>query len=743
MKTLTVVCMILSGILIMMTGLNASLNHENQVLSGEEAIKVLTSIPGALEINITPQGIRAKLNMEILESSNISVDITASDLEEDQPDDIMDISLEELLNVNISLRGVSTVGKMPMTIIIINHEDIIKRGYTDLEELIRTTVPSVYIFNDQLGPVMGAEGGGSTNHLRNFKILVNNIEYLEPIFNLNTLPPLDIHSVERVEIVLGPMPSLYGNNAVIGVISIITVPKKRNGTLSISGGSYGMKKASASVAGGNRADFSYAGNFSVMDIDGEKTIGNELEPALRKNYYADMTINSNQFNASALYSRIVERIVLSLPKAVEAHRQFFSLNMAYTIQAQDLSLQLEGGFNESGVEFDNSNWLFPGYQGFENDESRWLNLKATVSYNLNAHLFLVGGLDYQHYYKWSIHFTHPLFSYGFRNWIQESQDPVRYGGLFLQAQYEIKKILFIGGIRGEKLLSSYRINQKYDPGFDWPQAENNLPDQYITRRYNYTDWEWFPEVAFVYRFSDNFILKGGFATAKNTPSFFQIGGNLVDHLRTPASDLPPLIPETVYRWYLEGNTNISNWLLSLRFRTNLYEDIILRTLSILPGGSVLSVNSNTGKYQTTGLDFMFHKNFQFGVEIIGSLSIQNSKNKSSSTPMPYAPNIIGKLSLSYSPLCCLHFTTNLTYLGGMEAAFDPVQSIQIGEKTPDSALVNANIYWKINKHIGLNLHIANVFDYKARYPTTPWNNWNPRGSEEPGRKLIATVDYNW
>jgi vitamin B12 transporter len=86
--------------------------------------------------------------------------------------------------------------------------------------------------------------------------------------NWNTLDPA---SIERVEIVRGAASSLYGSNAIGGVINIIT--RKGQGDRPASGwmnfglGSYGTVKSGAGISGASDG-FDYAFSASMADSDG-------------------------------------------------------------------------------------------------------------------------------------------------------------------------------------------------------------------------------------------------------------------------------------------------------------------------------------------------------------------------------------------------------------------------------------------------------------------------------------------
>lgn len=81
---------------------------------------------------------------------------------------------------------------------------------------------------------------------------------------------IPLEQIERIEIVYGPLSSLYGADAMGGVVQIFT---KKGGreiapSASIGVGSYGLRKAEAAISGATAGNFSYALNAAHETADG-------------------------------------------------------------------------------------------------------------------------------------------------------------------------------------------------------------------------------------------------------------------------------------------------------------------------------------------------------------------------------------------------------------------------------------------------------------------------------------------
>ena len=106
-------------------------------------------------------------------------------------------------------------------------------------------------------------------------VLIDGVEVNNPAspnngFDFSTL---QISDIEKIEIVRGPQSTLYGSEAIAGVINIIT--KKGSGkpsfTFSGEGGSHAFLKGSVSSAG-SLGKFNYAVNFSRLQTEGISAI---------------------------------------------------------------------------------------------------------------------------------------------------------------------------------------------------------------------------------------------------------------------------------------------------------------------------------------------------------------------------------------------------------------------------------------------------------------------------------------
>jgi outer membrane receptor protein involved in Fe transport len=132
------------------------------------------------------------------------------------------LTIDELVAIEITTasRRPEPLSEAPATVYVISEEDIRWYGLRNLRDLLRI-VPGVDWSFDQMA-LQGGLRGFATN-FANTLLMVNGreVENLlagEPFISFQ----FQLHNVHRVEIVMGPSSALYGANAFVGVINIVT-----------------------------------------------------------------------------------------------------------------------------------------------------------------------------------------------------------------------------------------------------------------------------------------------------------------------------------------------------------------------------------------------------------------------------------------------------------------------------------------------------------------------------------------
>jgi outer membrane receptor for ferrienterochelin and colicins len=140
---------------------------------------------------------------------------------------IEDLSLEELLNpaVRVATKSTLHVAQTPAVVTVVTAEEIAARGYTSLADLLRS-VPGFYDVYDGVTHNVGIRGvnGGQNASGSGLKLMIDGqpVDYGPSSGNFfgEELIPMEV--VERVEIIRGPASALYGADAFLGAINVIT-----------------------------------------------------------------------------------------------------------------------------------------------------------------------------------------------------------------------------------------------------------------------------------------------------------------------------------------------------------------------------------------------------------------------------------------------------------------------------------------------------------------------------------------
>lgn len=189
-----------------------------------------------------------------------------------QAQDSTGTSLDEVvLTANKYPKKQSETGKV---ITIINRQQLERSAGKTLGELLNTIAgTSIIGANNNAGTNLTASIRGAS--AGNVLILLDGIPVNDPsvITNYFDLNFISTDQVERIEILKGGQSTLYGSDAVAGVINIISRKagdKKININGSFTGGSYNTLKQSIGLGGrGSTAD--YAVNYTHINSDGFST----------------------------------------------------------------------------------------------------------------------------------------------------------------------------------------------------------------------------------------------------------------------------------------------------------------------------------------------------------------------------------------------------------------------------------------------------------------------------------------
>ncbi|MFY9527395.1 MAG: TonB-dependent receptor plug domain-containing protein, partial [Candidatus Acidiferrales bacterium] len=184
------------------------------------------------------------------------------DKEQDTEGRLTHVSLEELgkIEVTTASKEPVKVTRTPAAVYVITQEDIRRSGATSIPEVLRLA-PGVEVARiDSNTWSLGMRGFGSALS-RSVLVLIDGRSVYTPLFAGVYWQVQDtlLEDVERIEVIRGPGGTIWGANAVNGVINIITKSAQdtRGMLVSTGGGSIDQGFVGFRYGAGNGKSFNY------------------------------------------------------------------------------------------------------------------------------------------------------------------------------------------------------------------------------------------------------------------------------------------------------------------------------------------------------------------------------------------------------------------------------------------------------------------------------------------------------
>lgn len=178
------------------------------------------------------------------------------------------------LEVTAAAKHPQAASDAPSSVTVITRQEIRRFGYRTLAEALRS-VTGFYTSYDRNYGYVGVRGflrPGDFND--RILLLVNGHTYNDDVYQTAYVDPtfgVDMEAIERIEVIRGPGSALYGGNALLAVINVVTSSgAEQPGVRTlVETGSFGRKRGQVRVGRvfENGADVFASG--SVLDLDGQ------------------------------------------------------------------------------------------------------------------------------------------------------------------------------------------------------------------------------------------------------------------------------------------------------------------------------------------------------------------------------------------------------------------------------------------------------------------------------------------
>lgn len=145
-------------------------------------------------------------------------------------EDLKSLSIEELANLQVSsvTKGAEPLSQAPAALFVITHDEIVRSDAQTLPEILRLA-PNLFVAQTSAHSwVITARGLSGNTQAQNFPnkllVLVDGRTVYNPLFSGVDWLAIDVvpEDIDRIEVISGPGATLWGANAMNGVVNIIT-----------------------------------------------------------------------------------------------------------------------------------------------------------------------------------------------------------------------------------------------------------------------------------------------------------------------------------------------------------------------------------------------------------------------------------------------------------------------------------------------------------------------------------------
>ena len=197
-------------------------------------------------------------------------------------EDLSRLSLEDLMNIEVT-----TVARRPQPLseaaaaaYVITADDIRRSGATSVPEALRM-VPGLQVAKLDANKWAISSRGFNSRFANKLLVLIDGRSVYTPLFSGVYWDAQDLllEDVDRIEVIRGPGGTLWGSNAVNGVINIITKPAAESqGVLVSAGGGSEERGFAAARYGGSEGNFNY--RLYTQNINRDDGLTSAGAPAL-------------------------------------------------------------------------------------------------------------------------------------------------------------------------------------------------------------------------------------------------------------------------------------------------------------------------------------------------------------------------------------------------------------------------------------------------------------------------------
>lgn len=615
--------------------------------------------------------------------------------------DLAGLNLEDLASITIvtAAKKEQRISQVAAAATVINHEQIRRYGYRTIGEALNR-ISGMSCQSDRNYSYLGVRGFSLPGDY-NTKILVlvdghrtNNALYDQA--NMDEGFPIDIESIDRLEIVKGPGSALWGSNALFAVVNIITRKGSdlNGGRLLTELGNDRHRKGYLEYGEVYENGLALAGAVSGLADDGEKSI-----------FFPEI-------DQPAFHNGLAENV-----DGETAYKGY--LNLSY----KGLGLFFSQSSREKTVPSAAWDGAFNAPDAFTVDKYTFLeiNLDKDIDPARNGHLFA-------RLYHDAFEYTGDYPYYANGGWSgakiinKDYGSNKQWGGEIRYSSSPNTDLSFIAGL---EYVDIYKIRQQnYDaaPNFfsnlDTGDSRNsyNTRAAYLQSEYALTHkvrllggvrcdhYSTFgrqlsPRAALLYSPGLATTLKFLFGGAFRAPNDYE--RNYSDGLAMTSN--PNLQPETIRTWEMVGEQSIAphTQLTASLFRFEI-DDLISQETT--PGG-LLQFQNNSARIRSDGGELQLLASLDNGFSGYLSLACSKTKNLATDSSLNNSPTLQGAAGVSL-PLWDqrLSLAPEIRYIGSRTSS-------ATGKTLAADSLINVSLTsGDFFKNISFAINIYNLFE---------------------------------
>ncbi len=628
--------------------------------------------------------------------------------------------LQKEVEVISALKEREKLSNIPRQVIVITKSEIDRWGVKNLFELLRH-IPGFYVNVGSFGLMgVGALGIRQSYLSEKVQVLIDGHPITDPMngSSFSSDNNITLDNVKRVEIIYGPMTSLYGANACLAVVNLITYGAEdlKNGKFGASFGTKGSNDSYLNFAriakGWNLSVFSSYREDKGPDKNFTDHYGNKDDiGSYRKYFNFHLKLKSDSGFHSSLY--YVDRdndfplnVFGMFSKQDFADRKALLSEVGYRFKLFNTDVDISSRFDWFYLKRGGS-YLLPGQKVLYYDKDYRAGLYLDVSKNLNGLGRLLLGFNLEHVKLYNadtyanFDLKNPLLPVIYSDLRKEDSFYGRHSRDFVSAY--IQHFLPKGNFR---FLSNFNVEKFSDVGGAFA--------------FNFS---------VMYSFSEDVSLKLNLGRAVRVPSFeelylknnsFVVGNSDLDfekvdtfmvslsYVKKKFSVEPILYVSRVKDFIMQefdSSNNIFKWV-------NADEDV-----KVL--GSMVS-----GKF-----------NLNSNVQLYGSLTYNRTIKDGLETYTLRMPEWKGTAGTT---LKFRRFLFDLNVLALSRVDEDSVNGV------PGFAIVNTNFRWNITDASSVSLRVDNLFDKDVFYPVSrSLAPADPSGMVDYGRRMFISYEYSF